>query len=35
MSRVRQRSNRSIHTDTQVLPAAARPRLKGAGDFQR
>ena len=27
--------NRSIHTDTQVLPAAARPRLMGAGDFRR
>jgi hypothetical protein len=27
--------NRSIHTDAQVLSAAARPRLKGAGDFQR
>jgi hypothetical protein len=27
--------NRSIHTDTQVLSAAARPRLMGAGDFQR
>jgi hypothetical protein len=27
--------NRSIHTDTQVLPAASRPRLMGAGDFQR
>jgi hypothetical protein len=27
--------NRSIHADAQVLPAAARPRLMGAGDFQR
>ena len=27
--------NKSMHTDVQVLPAAARPRLMGAGDFQR
>jgi hypothetical protein len=27
--------NRSIHTDAQVLSAASRPRLIGAGDFQR
>jgi len=27
--------NKSIHTDVQVLPAASRPRLMGAGDFQR
>ena len=27
--------NRSMHTDVQVLPAASRPRLMGAGDFQR
>jgi hypothetical protein len=27
--------NRSIHSDAQVLPAAARPRLMGAGDFRR
>jgi hypothetical protein len=28
-------ANRSMHTDVQVLPAASRPRLMGAGDFQR
>jgi hypothetical protein len=27
--------NKSMHTDVQVLPAASRPRLMGAGDFQR
>jgi len=25
--------NKSMHTDVQALPAAARPRLMGAGDF--
>jgi hypothetical protein len=27
--------NKSMHTDVQVLPAASRPRLMAAGDFQR
>lgn len=27
--------NKSMHTDVQVLPAAARPRLTGAGDLRR
>ena len=27
--------NKSMHTDTQVLSAASRPRLMGAGDFRR
>lgn len=28
-------ANKSMHTDAQVLSAASRPRLMGAGDFRR